>query len=359
MTVDLLLIGSYPPPQGGCSVHVQRLAKVMKDEYRVEVLDLYGQGACESGDIKVYRPEGNFLKRGAHALNILNELKFGIVHFHVSAMRRFVFLGLILIAFIKTNISIVLTIHSGSLVENYQSSNHLWKILFRILIRRFDIIVAVNKQQKKLLEECGINTNKIALIPAYLPPIPESTDTTHNILKNTNLTDRKLLLLSGYGVPLYGYEKILKVLEQDTKLMERLHVIICTYNTFDDSYMEEIERRASLLSSAKIVRNLTPEEFAFLLSSADIYVRATDRDGDAVAIREAGYFGLQVIASDCVERPNGVQLFNRNSTTSLAQALNNVMKNSYTGLLSKENASGYGTLLRQLYRDLIDNNPIN
>ena len=50
-------------------------------------------------------------------------------------------------------------------------------------------------------------------------------------------------------------------------------------------------------------------------------MRATDRDGDAVAIREASYFGKTVIASDCVERPSGTILFRTGDAESLAGAL--------------------------------------
>lgn len=352
MSIPLLIVGSYPPPQGGCSVHVQRLAKLMSDEFNVEVLDLYGKGSCSSGDIRVRRFDGNIFARGARAVNRLRRVKNGIVHFHVSAMRRFIFLGFIFVALIKSKVGVVLTIHSGSFVGNYRSSSQLWRAIFRRLVRRFDKLIAVNHQQKVLLEECGVPTSRICIIPAYFPPVPESTNTTDKVLSDIHYSDRKLIVLSGYGVPLYGYEKILEVLEKDDDLRSRLSLVVCTYNTFDESYMDKIERRASLLGSIRIVRNLTPEEFAFVLSKADIYVRATDRDGDAVAIREAGHFSVPVIASDCVERPKGVRLFNRDDPHSLAEAFKHVLDNSSIGQLSTSDESGYGTLLRQLYMDL-------
>ncbi len=350
----LLIVGSYPPPQGGCSVHVQRLANLMSDKFSVEVLDLYGEGECFSGNAKVHRLNGNILSRSARVLLKIHSQQSGVVHFHVSAMSRFVFLGFIFLAFIRPRVGVVLTIHSGSLVGNYRSSSQLWKVAFSGLVKRFDRIITVNSQQKELLQECGVKVSQINTIPAYLPPLPIQTDKITKILEDVNLSGRKLIILSGYGVPLYGYEKVLTILEKDASLASHFDVVICTYNTFDKSYMAEIESRALMLDSVKVVRNLTPEEFTFLLSKADIYVRATDRDGDAVAVREAGYFKVPIIASDCVDRPAGVVLFRRDDPRSLVYAFNRVLESSSVGQIEAADEGGYGTLLEKVYRGLCD-----
>ena len=79
-----------------------------------------------------------------------------------------------------------------------------------------------------------------------------------------------------------------------------------------------------------IIRNLTPEKFAFLMQASDGYVRATDRDGDAVAIRESHYFKIPVLASDVVSRPSYCHLFELDNRSSLKNGLNSMFEgNNY------------------------------
>ena len=326
----------------------------MAEDFEVDVLDLYGKGELVSneGRMRVWRLGGSRIAGLARALCFLRRMGPGVVHFHVSAMRRFRFVGFFFLASLHPRARVALTVHSGSLVSNYRSGGPLGRILFRALVQRFDRLVAVNDEQRKLLEECGVDLQRIAVIPAYLPPVSEPTDYTDRLMGELRSSGRKLVVLSGYGLPLYGFDRVLDVLERDAGLRSQLSVVVCTYNTFDRPYMEELERRATALGEVRIVRNLSPGEFAFLLSKADLYVRTTDRDGDAVAIREAGYFGVPVVASDCVVRPAGVRLFRHGNLSSLAEALRAVLERPSTGLLQATRNDEPGAVFKRLYREL-------
>jgi len=62
--------------------------------------------------------------------------------------------------------------------------------------------------------------------------------------------------------------------------------------------------------------------FYKLLTLSDIMLRPTATDGDSISVREGLYLGKQVIATDRVDRPNGVILFHYNDSDSLDSALN-------------------------------------
>ena len=47
-----------------------------------------------------------------------------------------------------------------------------------------------------------------------------------------------------------------------------------------------------------------------VFNMVDLFIRPSYSDGDANSIREALYFGVPVVASDCVRRPNSVITFN-------------------------------------------------
>lgn len=54
---------------------------------------------------------------------------------------------------------------------------------------------------------------------------------------------------------------------------------------------------------------------------------------DAVALREAAYFGEQIIASDCVVRPVGALLFETMNYVSLKNSLATALENPEMGLV--------------------------
>ena len=127
-------------------------------------------------------------------------------------------------------------------------------------------------------------------------------------------------------------------------------LLLCAYDTYDEQYMTELAARTSV--RCHIVRDLTPSEFAWILQRAEGYVRATDRDGDAVAIREAAHFGIPVVASDCVERPRATILFKTGDSQSLADALESL---SVTGDSAPAIQGGAANLaaLQRIYHDAL------
>lgn len=66
--------------------------------------------------------------------------------------------------------------------------------------------------------------------------------------------------------------------------------------------------------------------FYELIKAADIVVRATSTDGDSLSVKEALYAGRPVVATDCVDRPQGAILFRYNDADSLTEALADALK---------------------------------
>jgi glycosyltransferase involved in cell wall biosynthesis len=125
-------------------------------------------------------------------------------------------------------------------------------------------------------------------------------------------------------------------LSRSEELQAGCSVAICLYNTYDDNYVGELEESASRLPGVTIFRDLSAAEFGSLLALADAYVRATNRDGDAVAIREAAHYGKPVVASDCVVRPDGCRLFRTGDPESLSEALRAVLRDAGAGIVATD-----------------------
>lgn len=320
--MNILIVGAYPPPTGGNSVHIKRLQEALEYEGKsCAIIDLYGKPSTNTQIPSVYRVGPAGIKSFFKCLSVIREKTYDIIHFHVSAMERFLYAGYVLIKLSPPTSKKIITIHSGQFVDAFKLLLPIKQKIIVRLLRQFGHVIVVNNGQKQLLESIGVPSQKISVIPAYIPPTPKPFLEAEKILGYLHNDDRIILVSSGYGEPLYGYHRIISAIKENPLLNRRVSLLLCLYNRFDKNYMEQVNHLAHELESIKILYDLGSEEFAYLLSKSQIYIRATDVDGDAVAIREAAQFGLTVIASNVGERPGYCHLFNLDDSENLAKQI--------------------------------------
>jgi glycogen(starch) synthase len=328
----IAVVGGYPPPYGGISVHIQRLKREYSDCFMIHVIDVYN-GRDENPILEeVYRCGGTIPFNLWRSVKRLREVDAHLVHFHVSAMAKFAVAGFLFVMTLKKGTKKIITIHSGSFIQQYRNSGRLRRLMVMRLLRVFDRIISVNAENKKLLKELGIPEERISLIPAFLPPIVERSREIDEELNNLRDDTRKIVLVSGCARKYYGFHLVLDALDDLGMGRKNIAVVFVFHHSFhhsyDNEYVSTLERSLERGVPYRIFKDLNPGEFSFLLSKIDIYVRATDRDGDAVTLREAIYFGKQTIASDCVKRPRGVVLFETGRVDSLRKAIEKTMHGS-------------------------------
>lgn len=330
---EVLLVGSYPPPYGGCSVHIQRLQKSLAEKFNIKALDLYSNETAQDRKNHVCRCGNKLPINLIKAILALLDSNAGLIHFHVAAMGNFLFAGFLLLLPIKSGVKKVITIHSGSFVKNFASVGLFKRKLLLGLLRKFDHIIVVNAEQKVMIGKLGINGESITVAPAFLPPIAKAAVDIVRSLDDLRTGGRRIIVSSGYALPYYGFHVLLDAIISNAEYRKDVSVVLCFYNTYDQKYLAEIELKLKNVRHA-VFRDLDPDEFSYVLSKSDIYVRATDRDGDAVAIREAAFFGKKIVASDCVERPAGSILFDLNNVVDLDRALAQALHDANAGIVT-------------------------
>lgn len=345
----VLLVGNYPPPAGGISVHIERLRELLlRQGHAVEVLDLYGRTANAND------PPGVFRYGGRAPLNLWRAIRHwrknppDVVHFHVTYLRAFELAGGILLGSLPRGARRIITIHGGGFVR-FMAGLSRWrrKRLGRML-QTFDRVIAVNDEARQTLNDLGIAEARLAVIPAFLPAPVEPSAEVDRLLSGAS---GRIALACGSGFDYYGFDAFLDAVAQMSG--PKLQPVLAIYGRRDEAYMARLTRRIAEGQAAAVVLNdLAPGEFAYLLRKSDIFVRPTDRDGDSVAVREAVQLGKQVIASDCAPRPPGVILFKTNDTASLARALQQALDDPTAGVAAGD-ASEYAAQLLQVYQTLI------
>lgn len=342
----VLLVGNYPPPAGGISIHIERLRDLLRrNSFDVEVLDLYGRQKNADDPPGVFRyggrPPSNLLRARRHwRLNPPD-----VIHFHVTYLKAFELAGPWLLRSLPERAKRLMTIHGGGFV-GFMASLSPWRRrrLARMLLT-FDRVVAVNDSALQTLRDLGIPDAKLSMIPAFLPAAVTPSPQVDRAMDGS---EGRIALVCGSGFTYYGFDTFLDAVARIGG--QQIRPILALYGRRDEAYVEALHSRIQSMAPRPVLfDDLPPAEFAYLLSKSDIFVRPTDRDGDSVAVREAAQLGKQVVASDCAPRPEGVVLFKTNDVDALTRALSEVLAQPSKGVANAD-ASQYASHILQLYQ---------
>jgi len=346
---SILIVGAFPPPIGGNSVHIERLYTMLKQNlYSCTVIDLYGNNCSSDLNNDIKRVGNSKILGFLKTIFFLYSLKYDVVHFHVSSMGRFLYVGFLYFLFVDSKSVRVITIHSGSFPKFVSSLNNFKKRLFKKIISMFESIIAVSEEIRESLFSIGVEERVIHVIPAFLPSFPFADPAIDNIIATARNKNQTIVVTSGYATNIYQYETIIDAISSSS-LNDDVFFIICVYNEFNEAYFSFIINKLSAIKSYTICKNLSANIFASILMKSDIYVRATVHDGDCVAIREANYFGKHVVASDCVVRPDFCVLFETSNSDSLASALNKVINGELCELSDMKSGKNYYEQILSIY----------
>lgn len=275
----IIIIGKTPPPIGGVTIHVKRLIDhIIKNqlEYVFVPLKIY--------DISKWL--------------ISSFWKKGIIHIHSSSPYvRFIFSFVFVFSRYKTT----LTYHA-----DFERFKGVKKILDKLAIFFINQPIVINK--KSFDQAKGINKNTI-LLSAFLPPIHTETlnyDLYQLILnKRLDYTTTYCLNASQIGIDKFGNEIYCgsELIELFSHSINKNKFLI---------FSDPSGQYSNFFSNKIIPDNILiidyPHSFFEILKLSDVFIRYTTTDGDAISIHEALYLGKPVIASDVVDRPNGVHI---------------------------------------------------
>jgi len=216
--------------------------------------------------------------------------------------------------------------------------------------------IAVSERTKAELLAMGICPHTVSVIPAYLPPV---LDGASELLPSEleNFIQRRSPFLAMYGSRLmrdplgkdvYGFDIACEAIAKLKTEFPNIGLVILVPNLRPVS---DSERLRALIARLKIEPNVIlcsdplPEAWP-LWRRADVYVRPSTMDGDAIAVREALYVGTPVVASDAVWRPKGVLLHKGGDRDDLIKAIKQGLANGKTmGLASDDGDANFEAIL--------------
>jgi len=307
----ILIVGTVPPPTGGVTIHVSRLIQHL-DARKV----LYTFCGISEGPLKIFRQVIRHKVIHLHASNSYFRLAFSMVCFLLGK-------------------KLIQTIH-GDLGRFSRMRN----LCDRISVRLTHTPVVINKGS---LEKAGKLNRRSVLISAFIKPVdseplPDEILTglkqwkngfSHIFCANATSPDRDTL-----GREIYGGSELMKVFSRQP---EKGLIFVDPGGHYreiirgngrsreDESIRERESNRVSggIGENENVPHNVfyidRPLPFFEVLKFSDCYIRATTTDGDSLSVKEALSIGKPVIASDCVDRPEGCKLYKTADTGALLQ----------------------------------------
>jgi hypothetical protein len=350
--IKVALVGPYPPPYGGVSIHAQRLhGQKAANDISITVFDHSRQVSKTPGVINL----GQFWNWPRVLLS-----KQDIIHVHTSHI-HWIFPAVFYYLSRLKGAKFIITFHS----LRYGAREFGWigSRMIRVVLSKASHCIATNEGIMKKLISMGARPEKISIIPAFLPPenideeITEIPQEVWDFMESHTpvISANAFSVVQHYNQDLYGIDMCIELCIRLKSYYPDIGFVFFLPEVGDYEYFTELKSR---IAGAEIENNFffqtSPCQFYPVLMKSDIFVRPTTSDGDAISLREALFFKIPSVASDAAPRPAGTLLFKNRDIEDFTSRLKMVWDN-YKEYKAKAEAleigSGLGEILA-IYRRL-------
>jgi glycosyltransferase involved in cell wall biosynthesis len=338
--MKVALVGPYPPPYGGISVAIQRLRALLEAQgVACAVYDTSNVPKQVPGVIPIHRWQYWILRYWLTT-------DVDILHYQSSSWKLRAAVGIL-----PWRAKTVVSIQGNSLVDSWTQGGYLRRALIRAALRRTSYIILSNPDYVQLVEALGIHRERIAVVPAFIPPVVDERD-DRQISADIWAFCRAhtpLLLSNGTvafyrGQDLYGLDlliELVRLLSADYPQVGLVCPLRPITGHVEQAYWADLQRRVAAYGLSEHfcwIAEGVPVLYP-LMRHSDLFVRPTNTDGDAVSIREALYFGVPTLASDVSPRPQGTVLFRNRDLDDLILQTKRVLSGKYRSSLGVSDSS--------------------
>ena len=292
MSRSVLIVGALPPPSGGVATHCRELERALQAcGVRAQLVDPRRVG-----------PDGRDGRPRLLARLLLARLRREILHVHTNGHNRGSWTLAALCGAGHTGPSL-LTLHSGlapDFIRGHAASA-------RLIAARYTRVIAVNDQIAAALVDVGLDAERIVISPAFTPsalafrlPPPG--------LAQIRRAHRLLLACALAPGPEYGAMVMLDAFAHVRAREPEAGLVIYGPGTREPALAAAVRARG-LDGAVHHLGELGRERALAVVAAADLFVRPTLADGDAISVREALALGRPVVASAVGARPPEVLTF--------------------------------------------------
>jgi glycogen synthase len=310
----VLQLGPYPPPHGGVQSNLVAIRNFLRrHNVPCAVINITRHRKPDSDE--VYYP-----KSAAALVQLLFQLDYDVLHLHVGGMLSRRLLGLALVCTLPRRSKSVMTFHSGGYPSSAEGKSTTRNSLAGFVLRRFDGLIGVNPEIISFFQRLGVALSRTRLIYPHSFLDEENPTTLPDSLSSFFNKHNPGLISVGLLEPEYDLPLQIEALGQVRQKFPSAGLILIGSGSLE----QELRGRMGACSYAEhiLLCGDVPHAIAMAaISRANLMLRTTLFDGDAVSVREALHLGTPVIASNNGMRPAGVHLIPKSDLAALLHAI--------------------------------------
>jgi glycosyltransferase involved in cell wall biosynthesis len=313
--MHVLQLGPYPPPEGG--IHRNMLA-IREDLRRAG--DRCSIIATAKSSKIVAEPDVYHPRTPAELLKLLVRLKYDVLHLHVGGDLTPRVMSLILACGVIGRGKNVMTVHSGGFAVSAEAQNARRNSSKGFIFRQFERIICVNSLLAEVFKKYGIAENKVRLIYPFVHKSPEKGVEIPSALNDFAEKYEPFLLTVGLLEDTYDLFMQIDAIERVLEKHPQAGLMIIGSGSLSSELRAAIDAK-TYAGRIFLTGDVTHQITLHLIDRADILLRTTKFDGDAISVREALHLATPVIASDNGMRPDGVYLIPKEDPEKLVEAI--------------------------------------
>jgi len=302
----LVLIGPYPPPYGGISIHLKRLKKKL-DEQNIKHI-VYNHYSYANSDIVATNKSFKWYLYFLFTFN-----KIDIIHFHQFSFFHYIYYY---IFSILRNNRIFITIHE----ENIFHYNVFKRFITLLLLSRTKYI-KLFCVSKKLTDFLVRRKIEAYFLPAYIKPAADYNKKKLNLPYDSFFIFSMWKLESKIAYNVYGFDMLEKLMsDRPLNLLLMIGSHIESDRRMAKKIKEKYRNRVTILYENDLVEYLPHAKFL---------LRCNSIDGYGVSLEESVQLGTPAIATDVCIRPDGVFLYKYGEYNEMLKIINLVLENKH------------------------------
>jgi glycosyltransferase involved in cell wall biosynthesis len=295
---DVLLVGPVPPPSGGIASHVEGLARALR---------------LAGASVDVVDPSHGRLRLSANLG--LAALRGALVHVHVCGHNPS---SWALAALCAGGTQPLITVHSGLAPAYLGGLKKATRAAVAALLDRTAAIVCVSHEIAAAVTALGGERVVVAtpFLAAGVRPAPPPRE----VLRARSRWPR---LAAACVAPSheYGAGVLVGGFARAARSDPEVGLVLFGPENTDRMVGRALAACGVDRERVTCAGELPHDQALGTIGAADLFVRPTRADGDAISVREALFLGVRVVASDAAPRPRGVRLFATGDGRALADAM--------------------------------------
>jgi len=317
--MHVLQLTPYPPPEGGIS----RNALAIRDELRMNGHRCSIIATAKSSHITpepdVYHPPS-----AIELVKLLAKIKFDVLHVHVGGE-----VPARILAFLATCAAFgrgrsVLTFHSGGYAIEHAAKAQP-RSFAALVFRKYRKIICVNSLMIEMFERFGVKKESLHLIAPFVHQSPDESIELPAKLKDFAEKHQPFLLTVCLLEDTYDLFMQIDALDKVLQKLPNAGLMIVGSGSLEERLKAAIAGK-SYAERIFLTGDLRHPLTLHLINRAEVLLRTTLFDGDAIAVREALFLETPVVATDNRMRPDGVHLIPMRDADSLVEAIEDLSK---------------------------------